>query len=294
MTEIVLRFQLLWLQKPSLTCFLFKHFIFKTKSYGPSGCGKSYLVPALAKECNYPLITCKGPEILDKYIGASEAKVRDLFERASQVSPSILFLDELEALAPRRGSDSTGVTDRVVNQLLTFLDGVEDISSGTVFVIGATSRPDKVDPAIIRPGRLERHLYVGPPASSNEWSDLLVKISKRWDFKPEALHSLSSGKEIANVASSIPRLCPADVCAAFDTAHLIAVHRALTGDVSLDDLEKVDIELEDIRVGLGDTKASLSESEAKILEPLYNTFRGNQSVYKPGRKIMPEQKISLR
>jgi peroxin-1 len=94
------------------------------------------------------LIACKGPEVLDKYIGASEAKVRELFSRASAVAPSILFLDELDALAPRRGSDNTGVTDRVVNQLLTFLDGVEDASTGTVYVIGATFRPDKVDPAL--------------------------------------------------------------------------------------------------------------------------------------------------
>jgi peroxin-1 len=116
--------------------------------FGPPGCGKSALVPALAKECNFPLIACKGPEVLDKYIGASEAKVRELFSRASAVAPSILFLDELDALAPRRGSDNTGVTDRVVNQLLTFLDGVEDASTGTVYVIGATFRPDKVDPAL--------------------------------------------------------------------------------------------------------------------------------------------------
>jgi peroxin-1 len=112
--------------------------------YGPPGCGKSIVIPALARECNYPIVKIRGPEIFDKYIGASEAKIRDIFERASQMAPSILFLDELEALAPRRGSDSTGVTDRVVNQLLTFLDGVEDASSGTVYIVGATSRPDKV------------------------------------------------------------------------------------------------------------------------------------------------------
>lgn len=124
--------------------------------YGPPGCGKSYLVPALARECGLTMITCRGPELLDKYIGASEAKVRQLFERAYAAAPSMLFLDEFDALAPVRGSDHTGVTDRVVNQLLTYLDGVEDSSNGSVYIVAATSRPDKVDPALLRPGRLEQ------------------------------------------------------------------------------------------------------------------------------------------
>ena len=243
-------------------------------SYGPPGCGKSYLVPALARECNYHLITCKGSEVLDKYIGASEAKIRDLFERASRMAPSIIFLDELEALAPRRGSDSTGVTDRVVNQLLTFLDGVEDSSSGTVFIIGATSRPDKVDPAIIRPGRLERHLYIGPPNSSKEWSDLLIKIAKNWNLDSESLHALSVGEEIVNILIRQPRLCPADVRAAFDTAHLNAVHRAISANQFLGDIKKIEIGIENLKYGLRETNPSLSEDESRILQSTYNYFRG--------------------
>lgn len=241
--------------------------------YGPPGCGKSYLVPALASECNYPLITCKGPEILDKYIGASEAKVRELFERAAQMAPSILFLDELDALAPRRGSDSTGVTDRVVNQLLTFLDGVEDIASGTVYIIGATSRPDKVDPAIIRPGRLERHLFIGPPESDLEWSDLLLKLSKRWNLTSDCARALSTGDEILKEIKDISRLCPADIRAAFDTAHLNAVHRALKMTVA-DEVDKIFLETEDVRYGIRETRASLNENEFQLLERIYRPFRG--------------------
>jgi len=263
--------------------------------YGPSGCGKSYLVPALARECNYSIVTCKGPEILDKYIGVSEAKVRELFERASQMAPSILFLDELDSLAPRRGSDSTGVTDRVVNQLLTLLDGVEDVSSGTVIVIGATSRPDKIDPAIVRPGRLEQHIFVGPPESTTEWSDLLLKISRSWNLKPDSMYIFADGGEITRIVNDIPRLCPADIRAAFATAHLHAVHRTLAGDTPADSIEKIVIEIDDIKCGFMALRSSLSESEARILDNSYRSFRGNRPYLKAGSKPdIGQLKTSLR
>ena len=99
--------------------------------HGPTGCGKTLLGSAIAKKCNLNLISVKGPELLDKFIGASEAAVRSVFARASLASPCLIFFDEFESLAPKRGNDSTGVTDRVVNQLLTFLDGVE-VSKGEV------------------------------------------------------------------------------------------------------------------------------------------------------------------
>ena len=147
--------------------------------FGPNGCGKSIIVPALAEEIGFNLVTCPGPEILDKYIGMSEAKVRRLFEQAYALSPSILFFDDFDALAPKRGRDSTGATDRVVNQLLTYLDGVEGRlkEKGHVYIIAATSRPDKLDPALPRPGRLESHIYIGKPESSEEWADLFAKIA---------------------------------------------------------------------------------------------------------------------
>lgn len=93
--------------------------------YGPPGCGKTLLASAVANECGLNFISVKGPEVLNKYIGASEQAIRDLFARAASAAPSVLFLDEFDSIAPRRGADNTGVTDRLVNQLLTFLDGVE-------------------------------------------------------------------------------------------------------------------------------------------------------------------------
>ncbi|CAN0364833.1 unnamed protein product, partial [Laminaria digitata] len=129
--------------------------------YGPPGCGKTLLAGAVAAECGLNFISVKGPEVLDKYIGASEQAVRSLFARAASAAPCVLFFDEFEAVAPRRGNDNTGVTDRVVNQLLTFLDGVEGRDG--VYVLGATSRPDLIDSALLRPGRLDRQLYCGFP-----------------------------------------------------------------------------------------------------------------------------------
>merc|ERR1712130_358261 len=95
--------------------------------YGYPGCGKTLLASAVAKECGLNFISVKGPEILNKYIGASEKSVRDLFERAESAKPCVLFFDEFDSIAPKRGHDSTGVTDRVVNQMLTQMDGAEGL-----------------------------------------------------------------------------------------------------------------------------------------------------------------------
>ncbi|KAG1469689.1 hypothetical protein G6F56_003111 [Rhizopus delemar] len=132
--------------------------------YGYPGCGKTLLASAVAKECGLNFISVKGPEILNKYIGASEKSVRDLFERAQAAKPCVLFFDEFDSIAPRRlGHDSTGVTDRVVNQMLTQMDGAEGLDG--VYVLAATSRPDLIDPALLRPGRLDKALLCGMPST---------------------------------------------------------------------------------------------------------------------------------
>ncbi|TKR81056.1 hypothetical protein L596_014995 [Steinernema carpocapsae] len=121
--------------------------------HGPSGCGKTLMAQATATETKMNFIQVKGPELLSKYIGASEENVRNVFDRARSSRPCLIFFDEFDALAPRRGHDSTGVTDRVVNQLLTELDGADQLEG--VFVIAATSRLDLIDPALLRPGRFD-------------------------------------------------------------------------------------------------------------------------------------------
>jgi len=130
--------------------------------YGPPGTGKTLLAKAVANESEANFISVKGPEVLSKWVGESEKAVREIFQRAREAAPCIIFFDELDAIAPRRGLHTdAGVTDRIVNQLLTEMDGIQILKD--VVVIGATNRPDILDPALLRPGRFDRVIYVPPP-----------------------------------------------------------------------------------------------------------------------------------
>merc|ERR1719482_2590410 len=132
--------------------------------YGPPGCGKTLMAKAVANECQANFISVKGPELLTMWFGESEANVRDLFDKARQASPCVIFFDEMDSIAKARGSGGGGASeagDRVINQILTEIDGVGARKS--VFVIGATNRPDILDPAITRPGRLDQLIYIPLP-----------------------------------------------------------------------------------------------------------------------------------
>jgi len=132
--------------------------------YGPPGCGKTLLAKAIANECQSNFISIKGPELLTMWFGESEANIRDIFDKARQAAPCVLFFDELDSIARARGSsggDAGGAGDRVINQLLTEMDGME--AKKTVFIIGATNRPDIIDPALMRPGRLDQLIYIPLP-----------------------------------------------------------------------------------------------------------------------------------
>uniref|UniRef100_A0AC35FJV8 AAA+ ATPase domain-containing protein n=1 Tax=Panagrolaimus sp. PS1159 TaxID=55785 RepID=A0AC35FJV8_9BILA len=142
--------------------------------YGPTGCGKTLIARAISYESKFNVITVKGPELLSKYIGASEQNVRDVFERARATKPALIIFDEFDALAPKRGHDSTGVTDRVVNQLLTELDGVESTNDG-IYILAATNRMDLIDSALLRPGRFDHKVFVDFP-DFNEREEILLKI----------------------------------------------------------------------------------------------------------------------
>ena len=141
--------------------------------YGPPGTGKTMLAKAVATESSANFISIKGPEIFSKWVGESEKAIREIFKKARQSSPSIVFLDELDAVAPRRGASAdSGATERVVNQLLTSLDGLERLDN--VVVLGATNRPDMIDPALLRPGRFDRLVLVSAPDRSARLAILKV------------------------------------------------------------------------------------------------------------------------
>jgi len=130
--------------------------------YGPPGTGKTLMAKAVANETDANFISVRGPQLLSKWVGESEKAIRQTFRKARQVAPTIIFFDELDSLAPGRGGDvGSNVSERVVNQLLTELDGLEEMEE--VMVIGATNRPDMIDPALIRSGRFDRLVYIGEP-----------------------------------------------------------------------------------------------------------------------------------
>jgi peroxin-6 len=151
--------------------------------YGPPGTGKTLLAKAIATEYSLNFFSVKGPELLNMYIGESEANVRRVFQRARDARPCVVFFDELDSVAPKRGNqgDSGGVMDRIVSQLLAELDGMSngDDVTGGVFVIGATNRPDLLDPALLRPGRFDKLLYLGIPDTHDKQVRILEALTRR-------------------------------------------------------------------------------------------------------------------
>ncbi|PQK12043.1 hypothetical protein BB8028_0003g06620 [Beauveria bassiana] len=189
--------------------------------YGFPGCGKTLLASAVAGECGLNFISVKGPEILNKYIGASEKSVRDLFDRAQAARPCVLFFDEFDSIAPKRGHDSTGVTDRVVNQLLTQMDGAEGLSG--VYVLAATSRPDLIDPALLRPGRLDKSLLCDMPAPEDRL-DILKALFQKVRLSEELAESEDAWEEIARRTDGFSG---ADLQALVSNSQLEAIHDVL-------------------------------------------------------------------
>ncbi|OPY34516.1 MAG: VCP-like ATPase [Methanomassiliicoccales archaeon PtaU1.Bin124] len=172
--------------------------------YGPPGTGKTMLAKAVATESRANFISIKGPEIMSKWVGESEKAVRQAFKKAKQVAPSVVFLDEIDAIAPRRGSGGdSDVTERVVNQLLTSIDGMESLEAVTV--IAATNRPDIVDPALLRPGRFDRLILIPQPDEDARLSILQVH-TKRMPLKDVDLVGIAARTD-GYVGADLENLC---------------------------------------------------------------------------------------
>lgn len=178
--------------------------------YGPPGTGKTLLAKAIANECQANFISVKGPELLTMWFGESEANVRDVFDKARASAPCVLFFDELDSIAKARGSSAgdSGGSDRVLNQLLTEMDGMG--AKKNVFVIGATNRPDQIDPALLRPGRLDQLIYIPLPDESSRLAILRATLKKSPISKGVSLEyiaRMTNGFSGADLAEICQRAC---------------------------------------------------------------------------------------
>lgn len=222
--------------------------------YGPPGCGKTFLVKALANEAEANFLAVKGAELLSKWVGESERAVREMFQRARSVSPAIIFFDEIDALAPTRGGSIDAATDRVVAQLLTELDGIEDLKN--VWIIAATNRPDMVDAALVRPGRLDRMIYVPPPDEASRLEILKATCSQM---------PLAPDVDLATIAGRTEGFSGADLSGLARTAGLSVIRR----DINASTITAADFEL-----ALTEAKPSLNKEDLAKLEH-FNSERNN-------------------
>lgn len=193
--------------------------------YGPPGTGKTLLAKAIATEFSLNFFSVKGPELLNMYIGESEANVRRVFQRARDARPCVVFFDELDSVAPKRGNqgDSGGVMDRIVSQLLAELDGMNggEEGSGGVFVIGATNRPDLLDSALLRPGRFDKMLYLGVSDTHRKQATILEALTRKFALHPDV--------SLDRVAEKLPlTYTGADLYALCSDAMLKAITRKST------------------------------------------------------------------
>ncbi len=273
--------------------------------YGPPGTGKTLIAKAVANEANANFISVKGPELLSKWVGESEKHVREMFRKAKQVAPCILFFDEIDALAPRRGMGADShVTERVVSQLLTELDGIEELKD--VFVIAATNRPDMIDPALLRPGRIERHIYIPPPDKEGRKEIFKIhlrgkplayddedvkKAGERVGVKVESVRDLErlSEEERRKVESALRDvICEwlaeltdgytgADIEAVCREAGMLAIREVVKPGMSKEEAKEVAknvrITKEHLKKAVERVKPSLTKDDLKRYEQIAETFR---------------------
>lgn len=242
--------------------------------YGPPGCGKTLLAKAIANECQSNFISIKGPELLTMWFGESESNVREVFDKARQSAPCVLFFDELDSIARARGSsggDAGGAGDRVMNQMLTEMDGVGEKKN--VFIIGATNRPDIIDPALMRPGRLDQLVYIPLPDHASRL-DILKSclrkspVAKDVDIDELAKHTAKfSGADLTEICQ---RACKYAIRESIEKTIRMQKEREARGDDAMDDEEAVDpvpeIRVEHFEEAMKFARRSVSDADIRKYE----------------------------
>lgn len=224
--------------------------------YGPPGCGKTMLAKAIANESQANFISVKGPELLSKWIGESEKAVREVFRKGRQAAPTVIFFDEIDSLAPQRGKymGSAGVSERVISQLLTEMDGLS--SKGKVIVTAATNRPDLLDPALLRPDRIDRIIYV-PYPSLEARKEVLKVHSKNVP--------LSTNVSLEEIAKETENFSGADLKSLVKESAMNALRRSKSARV---------IQREDFQKAMENLKPSLTEELKEYYNKMKEKFEG--------------------
>jgi transitional endoplasmic reticulum ATPase len=228
--------------------------------YGPPGTGKTLMAKAVANETNANFISVRGPQLLSKWVGESEKAIRQTFRKARQVEPCVVFFDELDALAPSRGQEmGNNVSERVVNQLLTELDGLEEM--GDVMIIGATNRPDMIDPALIRSGRFDRLVFVGEP--EEEGREAILKIHTRtMPLAPDV-----SLREIAELTDG------------YVGSDLESIAREAAIEALRDDDDAEEVEMRHFRQAMESVRPTINDDLMDYYERIEDQFKGGRDQF---------------
>ncbi|RKX49258.1 MAG: AAA family ATPase, partial [Thermotogae bacterium] len=239
--------------------------------YGPPGTGKTLLAKAVATESEANFIGIRGPEVLSKWVGESEKNIREIFRKARQAAPTVVFIDEIDAIAPRRGTDVNRVTDRLINQLLTEMDGIEE-NSGVV-VVAATNRPDILDPALLRPGRFDRLILV--PAPDERARLEILKVHTR-------RVPLAGDVSLEELAKRTEGYTGADIEAIVREAALNAMRRAIAEGIIKPGKRASEIR-QKVKVTMKDFEEALKKVGPSVSKETMEYYKRMEEMFKKGR-----------
>ncbi|MFZ0740206.1 MAG: CDC48 family AAA ATPase [Nitrososphaeraceae archaeon] len=249
--------------------------------YGPPGTGKTLIAKAAANESEANFISIKGPELLSKWVGESEKGVREVFRKARQAAPCIIFFDEIDAIAPRRGGGLGGdshVTERLISQLLTELDGLEILTN--VVVIAATNRPDIIDPALLRPGRFDRLLYVPPPDKDSRLQIIKIHTKK----KP-----LAENISMDQLASETEGYTGADIASLSSAAVMLALREHVS---RYDDPKQADSHVQELKIHMRHFEQAMKKIRPLSTQELDMYKKISELFGKPEVSIADKKEIS--